>query len=84
LVRATLVLARTNLVAELVFELKMSAFFDALKLLALKCAIVLVLIELGFKKLGDGLESLGRVLSCRQYLICYGHFYETTRRTTQA
>jgi hypothetical protein len=55
----TLVLARMNVVVELAFELKMSMIFDALKLHALKGAINLVLVELCFKKLGDGLKHRG-------------------------
>ena len=54
-----LILAQANLVAELAFELEMSAFFDALKLHAFERAINLILVELGFKKLADGLKSLG-------------------------
>ncbi len=59
LVCAALVFACANFNAELVFELEMRAFFDALELHALECAIIFILVELGFKTVCDGLKSLG-------------------------
>jgi hypothetical protein len=71
LVRATLVLARADLVAELAFELKMSVFFYALKLHGLERAIVLVLIELGFKNLvTDAKVSVSSFFPAVTNLLC--------------
>jgi hypothetical protein len=59
-----------NLVVELVFHLEMSMFLDALELHVLEHAMIFVLIELSFKKLGDGLKSLGVKLlaSCNKFV----------------
>ncbi len=59
MVGTTLVLKRANLITKLAFELKVSAFLDALELHALKRTIVFALVLLGFKKLTDRLKGLG-------------------------
>ncbi len=61
-VGTTLVLVSTNLVAKLVLELELNAFLDTLKLHAFKCTVVLVRLELGFKKLrSEQLRKLGKL-----------------------
>jgi len=55
----TLILAHTNPIAKLVFELEVSMFLDTLKLHVFKHTIVLVHVELGFEELGDRLKGLG-------------------------
>jgi hypothetical protein len=56
----TLILAHTNLITKLAFELEVSVFLDALlKLHALKHTVIFVLVELDFEKLSDRLGGLG-------------------------
>jgi hypothetical protein len=59
LVGTTLVLACAKFITKLTFELQMSAFLDVLDIHALEHSLIFVLIELGYKKLSDRLESLG-------------------------
>ncbi len=55
----TLVLACTNPISKVVFELEVSTFLDMLKFHVFKHTIVLVRVELGFEELGDRLKSFG-------------------------
>jgi hypothetical protein len=61
----TLVLAHTNLIAKLVFELEVSVFLDMLELHVFEHAVILVCDELGFEDRGDRLKSLGLELLAR-------------------
>jgi hypothetical protein len=64
-VSTTLVLACTNLIANLVFELEVSVFLDTLELHAFERTVVVVCGELGLKELGDRLKDLGLDLLAR-------------------
>ena len=66
----TLILAHTNPIAKLVFELEVSVFLDTLEFHAFERTNILVRGELGFEELGDRLEGLGlKFPDCRNELV---------------